>query len=384
MVKRTIEEKYSSRRCHKFKIPEAWKEFFDDEKIQYILKDVWYNLIKVKYVPDSVRVFACLERIHPETVKVVILGQDPYEREEDATGLAFSIPASRHITASLRNVYTELRRCYNSEPDNGSLKFWREQGVILLNSAMTVTPNGKKHYGIWRAFIMTLLCYINNIKGGTVFMFWGLEAKSFMLENSIQERSDNLYLYAAHPVNRQNSFYGNNNFVEANAFLKKPIVWHNEKAYEKVKEADNIKNEVYTLDECMCLCLFKFYDTCENTFPGQGEGEELCRMHKQENYTGLISIENWRQMLCNSYPCEIEIEGTTFLSVTHVIQRGHTKKVKPDIMEQALTFKFKQPQFEEILLQTKSAKLQCVNEEELTKIIEEIRIEVIRRDRINN
>ncbi|KAJ3177383.1 hypothetical protein HDU85_005928 [Gaertneriomyces sp. JEL0708] len=170
-------------------------------------------------------------------IRVVIVGQDPYDKPEQATGVAFSIPTRVPKTETIKSIERELSRTYDypvSFP-NGDLRFWCEQGVIMLNVAMSVAPFGnsdptiKKHYPIWRGFIVSLLSYINTHCDHVVFMFWGAEARTVMLETEFKQKNTNLYIEAAHPTNRTGQWLGNNNFGLANDFLestgREPVRW---------------------------------------------------------------------------------------------------------------------------------------------------------------
>ena len=261
---------------HEFDYPREWETFINSEKVILILNDIWFNLRGLEYIPTKDRIFAFLKDTTLDDVSVVIVGQDPYDKPQEATGMAFS--TSKYLeykTPSIEAIYTELERehyialdkeiqeMYPIHPDmderartktlkarqslsnkyryiapkTGSLRRWRSQGVLLLNSALTIVPHSnkqrdaKKHYELWRAFVVTFLSYINSQRNNVVFMFWGVVAKSLHKEQAIKKKAANLYLEGPHPVNRQGKFVGCGHFSQANEFLvkcgKKPIEWNN-------------------------------------------------------------------------------------------------------------------------------------------------------------
>mgnify|MGYP001447724702 CR=1 FL=1 len=101
------------------------------------------------FAPAPDRIFRALDMAPPDRVRVVILGQDPYPTPGNADGLAFSVPADRPLPASLRNIFTEMRADIGRCPESGDLSGWARQGVLLLNSALTVphrAPGGHAHH----------------------------------------------------------------------------------------------------------------------------------------------------------------------------------------------------------------------------------------------
>ncbi|CAK9189268.1 unnamed protein product [Sphagnum troendelagicum] len=239
---------------HKFRAPLGWSQFIGRPLIDAILRDVWHSIKDLNIVPKRQKVLSFMDNLPLEMVNVVIIGQDPYDSETLATGLAFSIPRDKPLTASLKNIEKAIISQFSMSGStcfrNGSLEFWKRQGVLLINSALTTTPGSnsyfppssgssswqmsknkrdEKHYDIWKPFILNLIEYINNSMDGVVFMFWGYQASMFRKESKFVERTKNLYLEAAHPVNRSGKFADNNNFVVCNEFLiengKRPIKW---------------------------------------------------------------------------------------------------------------------------------------------------------------
>ena len=181
--------------------------------------------------PDKKNIFAALKYTPYENVKVVILGQDPYHGLGEAHGMAFSVCPGIKIPPSLQNIYKELHEelgCYI--PNNGYLMKWARQGVLLLNSVLTVQKDlPASHRGIGcEAFTDKIIEEVNKKEDPVVFMLWGNFAKS---KASLITNSKHLVLTAAHPspFSARYGFFGCNHFKKANEFLKEngrePIDW---------------------------------------------------------------------------------------------------------------------------------------------------------------
>lgn len=181
--------------------------------------------------PDKKNIFAALKYTPYENVKVVILGQDPYHGLGEAHGMAFSVCPGIKIPPSLQNIYKELHEelgCYI--PNNGYLMKWASQGVLLLNSVLTVQKDlPASHRGIgWEAFTDKIIEEVNKKDEPVVFMLWGNFAKS---KASLITNPKHLVLTCAHPspFSARYGFFGCNHFKKANEFLKEngkqPIDW---------------------------------------------------------------------------------------------------------------------------------------------------------------
>ena len=181
--------------------------------------------------PDKKNIFAALKYTPYENVKVVILGQDPYHGLGEAHGMAFSVCPGIKIPPSLQNIYKELHEelgCYI--PNNGYLMKWAHQGVLLLNSVLTVQKDlPASHRGIgWEAFTDKIIEEVNKKDEPVVFMLWGNFAKS---KASLITNPKHLVLTCAHPshFSARYGFFGCNHFKKANEFLKEngkqPIDW---------------------------------------------------------------------------------------------------------------------------------------------------------------
>ena len=182
--------------------------------------------------PPADDIFNALHLTPLADVKVVILGQDPYHEPHQAHGLSFSVPEDQNeIPPSLKNIYKEIKDelgCYI--PDNGYLEKWADQGVLMLNTVLTVRAHqANSHQGKgWEKFTDAIIEAVNEQDRPIVFMLWGrnAQAKKPMLNNPKQ-----LVLTAAHPspLSAYRGFFGCKQFSQANALLEEhgvaPIDW---------------------------------------------------------------------------------------------------------------------------------------------------------------
>ena len=169
-----------------------------------------------------------------EMVKVVILGQDPYHRPYQANGLCFSTEKGITLPPSLKNIYSELEADLGLKaPQNGDLTFWADQGVLLLNTILTVEeglPLSHKHLG-WQEITRTYLRQILEKKIPLAICLWGKEAEKFFspLQEHIGE--NHLILKSNHPspLSANRGFFGSKPFSKINQFLTQkgisPILW---------------------------------------------------------------------------------------------------------------------------------------------------------------
>lgn len=167
-----------------------------------------------------------------DSVKVVIIGQDPYHNDGEAMGLSFSVPEGIALPPSLINIYKELSNDLSIPiSKSGDLTSWANQGVLLLNSSLTVRahcPNSHKNLG-WNAFTDATISAISSNKKHVVFMLWGAFARS---KKCLIDTTEHLVLEAAHPsplsANR-GGWFGNHHFSICNKYLTyygfKPIFW---------------------------------------------------------------------------------------------------------------------------------------------------------------
>ena len=212
-------------------IPVQWREFLGGELINKMESIVKKIQVDGQYFPRG-NVFSAFDFCAPESIKVVIVGQDPYHGAGEANGLCFSVGSGVAVPPSLRNIFKELRADLQLgdveiDPD---LSRWARQGVLLLNTILTVKPNlaaSHKDLG-WQSCTHEILSKISNEKPRVVFILWGNYAKS--LRKTL--RADANIIDGAHPsplsANR-GGFFGGKYFSRANDFLvnhgSEPIEW---------------------------------------------------------------------------------------------------------------------------------------------------------------
>ena len=195
-----------------------------------------YRTIKEEYntrqiFPSADDIFTAFELTPLSQVKVVILGQDPYHNVGQAHGLCFSVKPEVEIPPSLVNIFQELKEdlgCYI--PNNGYLTKWAKQGVLLLNTVLTVRAHrANSHQGIgWEQFTDAAIRAVSEQDRPIVYMLWGrpAQSKKYMLHNP-----KHLILEAPHPspLSAHRGFFGCRHFSQANAFLEangiEPIDW---------------------------------------------------------------------------------------------------------------------------------------------------------------
>ena len=181
--------------------------------------------------PPKGQWFRAFELTPLSQTKVVILGQDPYHNPEQAQGLSFSVPEGMTLPPSLRNIYQELEADLGIHPNtSGDLSRWATQGVLLLNSVLTVeknTPGAHANSG-WEEFTDTVIDILNTQKQHVVFLLWGAYAQK---KSQWIDTSKHLVLKAAHPspFSAHKGFFGCKHFSQANNYLKmhdlKTINW---------------------------------------------------------------------------------------------------------------------------------------------------------------
>ncbi|MCQ2541980.1 MAG: uracil-DNA glycosylase [Lachnospiraceae bacterium] len=213
----------------------GWAKALAEEFNKDYYKELYY-FIKKEYTeqvvyPESKNIFSALELTDIDDVRVVILGQDPYHEPGQAHGLCFSVQPGVKAPPSLENIYKELHDdlgCYI--PNNGYLIKWAKQGVLLLNTVMTVrahAANSHKGHG-WETFTDAIIQKVNEKDTPVVFILWGSPAqkKIPMLTNP-----KHLILKAPHPspLSSYRGFFGSKPFSQTNDFLlkngMKPIDW---------------------------------------------------------------------------------------------------------------------------------------------------------------
>jgi len=214
----------------------AWENVLAGEKelpyFQSILDYLKDRRSKGKVIyPPPAEVFNALKLTPYEKVKVVILGQDPYHGHHQAHGLSFSVKPGVKPPPSLENIFTELESDLGSKkPNHGCLKYWAEQGVLLLNAVLTVeahSPQSHAQIG-WQNFTDRVIKSLNQHPKGIVFLLWGSFAQK---KAELIDKTKHQVLMAPHPspFSVHRGFFGCKHFSKANELLKEmgrePIDW---------------------------------------------------------------------------------------------------------------------------------------------------------------
>ena len=219
------------------KITEEWDEILKEEfssesylKLREFLKKEYSER---EIFPSMYNIFNALKNTAFKDVKAVLLGQDPYHERGQAMGLAFSVPKGVALPPSLVNIFKEIRSetgC--DEIISGDLTPWARQGVLLLNTVLTVrahAANSHKGKG-WEEFTDGVIKKISERKSGVVFLLWGGNARA---KKPLIDGGKHLILECAHPspLSAYNGFFGCGHFVKTNEYLikngKTPIDWSN-------------------------------------------------------------------------------------------------------------------------------------------------------------
>lgn len=217
------------------KLGNDWDEKLKDEfeKPYYLaLRQFLIGEYKHQVIyPPKEKIFEALRATSYKDTKVVILGQDPYHGPGQAHGMSFSVNPGIPIPPSLLNIYKELESslgCYI--PDNGYLMHWAKQGVLLLNTVLTVrarTPQSHKDQG-WEQFTDHIIKLLNEKEETVIFLLWGTPAKR---KQSLITNKKHIVLTAVHPspLSAYRGFLGCNHFKQVNTYLinegRTPIDW---------------------------------------------------------------------------------------------------------------------------------------------------------------
>lgn len=177
--------------------------------------------------PDMYDIFNALKLTSYEKVKAVILGQDPYHEPGQAHGLCFSVKKGTRKPPSLVNIFKELQDDLGIPiSDHGFLEGWAKEGVLLLNTVLTVQAHrANSHRGKgWETFTDRVITLLNQREEPIVFILWGANARS---KKALITNPGHLILEAVHPspLSAHNGFFGGKYFSRTNGFLKEPIRW---------------------------------------------------------------------------------------------------------------------------------------------------------------
>ncbi len=217
------------------KIAEDWKALLADEFEQPYFAEL-VGFVREEYssrqiFPRGTNIFRAFDKCPFDKLKVVIIGQDPYHGEGQANGLCFSVNDGVQFPPSLRNIFQEVESDTGTPiPTSGNLDRWAEQGVLLLNSVLTVRAHeAASHAGRgWERFTDAVVREIAARREGVVYMLWGSYAQR---KGAIADPARNCILKAVHPspLSAYRGFFGCRHFSRANDYLvahgKDPIVW---------------------------------------------------------------------------------------------------------------------------------------------------------------
>jgi uracil-DNA glycosylase len=216
-------------------IDPSWKKVLQPE----FEKAYWDSLttyVRNEYSTKTVyplarNIFSAFDLCPLDKVKVVIVGQDPYHGKGQANGLCFSVNDGIALPPSLKNIYKEIHDDLGITPSaSGDLSRWARQGVLMLNSVLTVAASQPaSHAGKgWEEFTDAVIAALNENRKHIVYLLWGRYAQN---KGQVIDRKNNLVLTSGHPSPFSATlFFGNHHFSRCNAYLKQnnipPIDWH--------------------------------------------------------------------------------------------------------------------------------------------------------------
>ena len=207
----------------------VWETLIEEEKSKDYFLALRSSLAKAgDYCPPKASVYRALKLTPFDRVKVVILGQDPYHGGQ-ANGLAFAVNPEFPVPPSLQNIFKEIKAEYGQAPASSQLENWAAQGVLLLNTVLTVTKHqalSHKDFG-WQRFTDRVIEELGKDAQPRVFILWGAQARS----KKALVKPPSLVLESVHPspLSAHNGFFGCGHFKKANAFLEShgqaPVDW---------------------------------------------------------------------------------------------------------------------------------------------------------------
>lgn len=220
-------------------IEQSWKEQLKEEFEKPYLKELLLFLEEeerrgYQIYPEKSSIFSAFQETPFADVKVVILGQDPYHGEGQAHGLSFSVPVGVKIPPSLRNIFNEIKNDLGiSPPEHGCLLSYAKQGVLLLNSTLTVRAHEpKSHYRKgWELFTDRVISVLCEREDPLIFALWGKSAQEKVAKIASFEGKGHTLLLATHPspYSVHTGFFGCRHFSKINSLLeemgKEPINW---------------------------------------------------------------------------------------------------------------------------------------------------------------
>lgn len=217
------------------KIHPSWEKVLKEEFEKPYFAEL-VDFVKKEYAgatiyPEGKNIFRAFELCPFESVKAVILGQDPYHGKRQANGLCFSVNDDVALPPSLQNIYKEIEDDLNVRlPQKGNLDNWAAQGILLLNATLTVRANqaGSHQHKGWEPFTDAVIKAIADKKEHVVFILWGRYAQE---KGNVIDRSKHFVLSSAHPspFSAHSGFFGCKHFSKTNEYLakigEKPIDW---------------------------------------------------------------------------------------------------------------------------------------------------------------
>ena len=218
------------------KLEDSWKAALQEEFEQPYMKELGAFLRREKAAgkviyPPGPLIFHALNSTPLGQVRVVILGQDPYHGPGQAHGLCFSVQPGVAPPPSLQNIFKELKRDMNLDvPSHGYLQHWADQGVLMLNTSLTVEQGmaGSHAKMGWQRLTDRIIELVSERRSDVVFMLWGAHAQS---KSKLIDSTRHLLLTSVHPspLSAHRGFIGNGHFSRANQFFKQrglePIDW---------------------------------------------------------------------------------------------------------------------------------------------------------------
>jgi uracil-DNA glycosylase len=208
------------------KMEPSWREQLQGEFEQAYFKEL-IGFVKNEYkthtvYPPGKEIFRAFDCCDFNTVRVVIIGQDPYHGPGQANGLCFSVREGMRLPPSLLNIFKEIEKDLgNPIPATGDLERWANQGVLLLNATLTVRASeaGSHQNKGWETFTDAAIKKLSDSKSNLVFLLWGAYAQK---KGEIIDRAKHLVLMSAHPspFSADRGFFGNKHFSQTNAYLK--------------------------------------------------------------------------------------------------------------------------------------------------------------------
>jgi uracil-DNA glycosylase len=205
-------------------VPESWRDVLRNEISQPYFADLSEFVLRERKAftvfPSEREVFTALQLTSPHEVRVVIVGQDPYHGAGQAHGLSFSVQHGTPIPPSLRNIYSELHSDLDIPlPSHGNLEAWAKQGVLLLNSTLTVREGeAGSHAGYgWETFTDAIISYLGSRQQHIVFMLWGAHAGK--KTSLIGQHHTVITSVHPSPLSAHRGFFGSRPFSQANRAL---------------------------------------------------------------------------------------------------------------------------------------------------------------------